>query len=56
VPVWILEAVIRAMHAELALEYGGLDGLVDESQLVDWVDRNMQVITSLLFITLRKMS
>ncbi|MEJ2425911.1 MAG: type II toxin-antitoxin system death-on-curing family toxin [Candidatus Thiodiazotropha sp.] len=32
-PVWNPEAAIRAMHAELLQEHGGLDGPVDENAL-----------------------
>jgi death on curing protein len=32
-PVWIPEAAVRAMHAELLQEHGGLDGPVDENAL-----------------------
>ena len=32
-PRWIPEAAVRAIHAELLAEHGGLDGLVDEDML-----------------------
>ena len=32
-PHWIPEAAIRAVHAELLLEHGGLEGSVDENAL-----------------------
>lgn len=32
-PVWIPEAEIRAIHAELLQEHGGIDGPVDENAL-----------------------
>jgi death-on-curing protein len=32
-PRWIPEAAIRAIHAELLAEHGGLDGPVDEDML-----------------------
>jgi len=32
-PRWIPEAAVRAIHAELLAEHGGLDGLVDEDVL-----------------------
>lgn len=42
-PVWIPEAAIRAMHAELLQEHGGLDGPVDENALGATLARPQQL-------------
>jgi death-on-curing protein len=42
-PVWIPEAAIRAMHAELLQEHGGLDGPVDENVLGATLARPQQL-------------
>ncbi len=42
-PVWIPETAIRAMHAELLQEHGGLDGPVDENALGATLARPQQL-------------
>jgi death-on-curing protein len=42
-PVWIPEAAIRAMHAELLQEHGGLGGPVDENALGATLARPQQL-------------
>ena len=42
-PVWIPDAAIRAMHAELLQEHGGLDGPVDENALGATMARPQQL-------------
>lgn len=42
-PVWIPEAAIRTMHAELLHEHGGLDGPVDENALGATLARPQQL-------------
>ncbi len=42
-PVWIPEAAIRAMHAELLQEHGGLSGPVDENALGATLARPQQL-------------
>jgi death-on-curing protein len=42
-PVWIPDAAIRAMHAELLQEHGGLDGPVDENALGATLARPQQL-------------
>ncbi|MCU7919815.1 MAG: type II toxin-antitoxin system death-on-curing family toxin [Candidatus Thiodiazotropha sp. (ex Epidulcina cf. delphinae)] len=42
-PVWIPEAAIRAMHAELLQEHGGLEGPVDEKALGATLARPQQL-------------
>jgi death-on-curing protein len=42
-PVWIPEAAIRAMHAELLQEHGGLDGPDDENALGATLARPQQL-------------
>jgi death-on-curing protein len=42
-PVWIPEAAVLAMHAELLQEHGGLDGLVDENALGATLARPQQL-------------
>jgi death on curing protein len=42
-PVWIPEAAIRAIHAELLQEHGGFDGPVDENALGATLARPQQL-------------
>ena len=42
-PVWIPEAAIRAMHAELIREHGGLSGKVTEDALAATLARPKQL-------------
>jgi death-on-curing protein len=42
-PVWIPEAAVRAMHAELLQEHGGLDGPIDENALRATLARPQQL-------------
>jgi death-on-curing protein len=44
-PRWIPEVAIRAIHAELLAEHGGLDGAVDEDMLAATLARPQQLET-----------
>ena len=44
-PCWIPESAIRAIHAELLAEHGGLDGPVDEDMLGATLARPQQLET-----------
>jgi death-on-curing protein len=43
VPVWIPEVALRAMHAALLAEHGGLEGPVDENALGSSLARPQQL-------------
>jgi death-on-curing protein len=45
VPRWIPEAAVRAIHAELLAEHGGLEGPVDEDMLGATLARPQQLNT-----------
>jgi death-on-curing protein len=44
-PRWLPEAAVRAMHAALMAEHGGLDGPVDEDMLGATLARPRQFLT-----------